>query len=60
MTAPQNTAAAAADEGRFHTYASSVIPWYVRLLWIAFWILATAYLLRWLLPALPHEVLNPP
>lgn len=43
-----------------HTYVSNVIPWYVRLIWLCFWIFATGYVIRYLLPALQTELLTPP
>lgn len=47
-------------EGRFHTYVSSRIPWYVRLIWLCFWIFAVAYVVRYLFPGLQSELLTPP
>ncbi len=47
-------------EERYHTYAGTSIPWYVRLLWIAFWIFAVAYTISYLLPALQRELVTPP
>ncbi|HBH54535.1 MAG TPA: hypothetical protein DDY91_21850 [Planctomycetaceae bacterium] len=48
------------EEGRYHTYVGHVIPWYVRVAWILFWIGSAAYVLRYLLPALQRELGNPP
>ncbi len=50
----------AANEGRFHNYVGSRIPWYVRLIWILFWVFAVAYVIRYLFPDLQTEILNPP
>ena len=50
----------AAREGQFHTYVNSRIPWYVRLMWLGFWVLATAYVILYLFPALQVEITNPP
>jgi hypothetical protein len=47
-------------EGKNHAYVGNAIPWYVRLLWVGFWILFVAYILRWLIPALKVEISNPP
>ncbi len=44
------------EEGRFHTYVGSEIPWYVRVAWIIFWVASAAYVLRYLLPALQREI----
>jgi hypothetical protein len=49
-----------ADEGRHHTYVGTAIPWYVRLMWIAFWVLAITYVISYLLPALKRELITPP
>jgi hypothetical protein len=45
---------------RYHTYVSHVIPWYVRLIWLVFWIFAISYALRNFLPAIQSELLTPP
>lgn len=45
---------------QYHTYSSSVIPWYVRLIWVVFWIFAAAYVIRNFLPAIQTELLTPP
>lgn len=48
------------EEGRHHTYVGTTIPWYVRLMWVAFWITAISYVITYLLPALKHELISPP
>lgn len=50
----------AEQEGQHHNYAGHVIPWFIRLMWLFFWIFATAYVVKYLLPALQVELLNPP
>ena len=45
---------------RYHTYASNVIPWYIRLIWVVFWAFAIAYAIANFLPALQTELLTPP
>jgi hypothetical protein len=47
-------------EHRHHRYVGNYIPWYVHLLWLAFWIFAIAYVISFQLPALQREVLSPP
>ena len=47
-------------EGRFHNYVGSRIPWYVRLVWILFWIFVVAYGIRYLFPNLQTELMNTP
>ncbi len=48
------------QELRYHTYVSHVIPWYVRLIWVVFWIFAIGYVVVNFLPALQTELLTPP
>ena len=50
----------AADENRFHSYVGSRIPWYVRLIWIGFWVFAIYYVITFLFPDLQTEIVNPP
>jgi len=47
-------------EHQFHHYTGNRIPWYVRLLWILFWIFAVYYTLTYLFPALRIELAAPP
>ncbi|RIK85346.1 MAG: hypothetical protein DCC67_04125 [Planctomycetota bacterium] len=54
------SADSAQSEGRFHTYVSNRIPWYVRLIWLLFWIFAVGYVIMYLFPALQVEITNPP
>ena len=48
------------DELNYHTYSSHVIPWYVRLMWLIFWIFAIGYSIKYFLPAFQSELLSPP
>lgn len=50
----------AEQELRYHTYVSHVIPWYVRLIWLVFWIFAIGYIVTNFLPAIQRELLTPP
>jgi hypothetical protein len=47
-------------EHRFHDYVGNDIPWYVRAIWIGFWIFAVVYTIRFLLPAMQIELLERP
>lgn len=58
MSDVENTTAQ--EEGRFHNYVGSKIPWPVHLMWVLFWCLAAWYVLRLLLPALKTELTSPP
>lgn len=44
-------------ETRHHTYTSNVIPWYVRLIWVLFWIFVVYYGIKYFLPAIQEELL---
>ena len=54
----KNTSAEA--EHRWHSYVGNRIPWYVRLLWMMFWVLAIYYTIAYLFPALQVEIVSPP
>ncbi len=47
-------------ENQFHRYRGNRIPWYVRLLWIGFWVLAVYYTIAYLFPALQTELFQRP
>ncbi len=44
------------NDQRFHDYVGNEIPWYVRAIWIGFWIFAIAYTILYLFPALRVEL----
>ena len=44
------------SDSQFHDYTSNTIPWYVRLMWLGFWILAVVYTIRFLFPAVQVEL----
>ena len=41
---------------QFHNYRGNEIPWYVRVIWLGFWIFAIAYTIRFLFPAVQIEL----
>jgi cytochrome P450 len=51
---------AAKAEHEYHDYSTNRIPWYVRLMWIGFWVFAAYYAVRYLFPYLQVELLAPP
>lgn len=59
-SAPPGDEGAADVEHQFHHYTGNRIPWYVRLLWILFWVFAISYTLNYLFPSLRIELTNPP
>lgn len=44
------------EDSRFHDYRGNAIPWYVRLMWIGFWVFAVAYAIQFLFPSLREEL----
>lgn len=48
------------QDGRQLTYLSNTIPWFVRLMWVVFWIFAVAYAIAFFLPAIQKELVTPP
>ncbi len=48
------------EEGRWHSYVGHRIPWYVRLIWLMFWVFAIYYTIAFLFPALRVEIITPP
>ena len=38
------------EDKRYHTYNTHHIPWYVRALWIGFWIGAVWYVVQYAIP----------
>jgi hypothetical protein len=47
-------------ESRWHSYVGNRIPWYVRLIWLGFWVFAVYYTIVYLFPALQVEIVSPP
>ena len=47
-------------EQRWHSYVGSRIPWYVRFIWLMFWVFAIYYTIAYLFPALQVEIVSPP
>jgi hypothetical protein len=45
-------------EHAHHDYVGNAIPWYVRAMWIGFWIFAVVYTFRYVFPALQAELFN--
>lgn len=46
----------AENEHQYHHYRSNKIPWYVRLMWLGFWVFAVAYTILFLFPAIREEL----
>lgn len=45
-------------EHQYHYYSGNDIPWYVRLIWVGFWVFAIAYTIQLLLPAMQVELFH--
>lgn len=43
-------------DDQFHHYTGNRIPWFVRLIWLGFWIFAITYTILFLFPALQTEL----
>jgi hypothetical protein len=43
-------------ENQFHIYRGNTIPWYVRAMWLGFWIFTIVYTIRYLFPAIQTEL----
>lgn len=48
------------QEHSFHGYTGRRIPWYVRAIWLCFWVFAAYYVMTYLFPSLQIEVIDPP
>ncbi|MDA1179850.1 MAG: hypothetical protein O2931_13755 [Planctomycetota bacterium] len=44
------------SDDKFHHYTGNVIPWFVRLMWLGFWVFAIGYTIRFLFPALQADL----
>ncbi len=44
----------------YHYYRGNVIPWYVRMIWVGFWIFTVYYILQYFFPAMNIELRSPP
>lgn len=58
MSDVENTSAE--SEHQHHHYTGNRIPWYVRLMWVGFWIFAVVYTIRFLFPAVQVELFEQP
>lgn len=47
-------------EHRYHHYVGNEIPWYVRLIWLLFWIFVVYYSVKYFLPTIQVEMVSPP
>lgn len=45
-----------AEDAKYHDYVGNDIPWYVRAIWIGFWIFTAVYTIRYLFPAMQREL----
>jgi hypothetical protein len=44
------------SDDKFHHYTGNDIPWYVRLMWLGFWILAVYYTIRYIFPSVQQDL----
>ena len=57
---PEVERTSAEQEHQFHHYSGNRIPWYVRLMWLGFWVLAITYTIRFLFPSIRVELFELP
>lgn len=48
------------QEHVYHYYRGNEIPWYVRAIWLGFWIGTVYYVIRYFFPAMQVELVLPP
>lgn len=60
MTQHKVAQPSAEQDDQYHNYISNVIPWYVRLIWLLFWVFVVYYGIKYFLPAIQAELLAPP
>ncbi|MBC7965690.1 MAG: hypothetical protein H7Z17_07155 [Fuerstia sp.] len=48
------------QEHAFHYYRGNEIPWYIRVIWLGFWIFTVYYIIRYFFPAMQVELVLPP
>jgi hypothetical protein len=48
MSRPPDTSVQ--EDRSFHTYTTHHIPWYVRLMWVGFWVGAIWYVVKYAIP----------
>jgi hypothetical protein len=48
------------EEHRYQYYTGNSIPWYVRLIWLLFWVFAAVYMVKYFFPSVQREMITPP
>ena len=48
------------QEHAYHYYRGNEIPWYIRVIWLGFWIFTVYYIIRYFFPAMQVELVLPP
>jgi hypothetical protein len=48
------------QEHVYHYYRGNEIPWYVRAIWLGFWIFTVVYIIKYFFPAMQVELVLPP
>jgi hypothetical protein len=46
-------------DDQYHHYRGNLIPWFVRFIWLGFWVFAVVYTIRFLFPAVQVELFKP-
>ena len=53
---PEPQSGSVESESQFHMYRGNEIPWYVRMMWLGFWILTAVYVIRYMFPAIQADL----
>jgi hypothetical protein len=48
------------EEHRYQYYTGNNIPWYIRLMWLLFWVFAAVYMVKYFFPSVQREMITPP
>jgi hypothetical protein len=48
------------QEHVYHYYRGNDIPWYVRAIWLGFWVGTVYYIIKYFFPAMQVELVLPP
>jgi hypothetical protein len=59
-TVPSDDPGSPEAESQYHTYLGNRIPWYVRMIWLGFWVFTIYYVITYLFPDLQSEILTRP
>ncbi len=47
---PDSSKSEAKQDSRYHTYTTHSIPWFIRVMWVGFWIGMIWYIVKYAIP----------